>query len=82
MKFYNKIKKLNRPYIIAEIGANHNGSLALAKKLILKAKDAGADCVKFQSWTKDSIFSKKNIKKIIFLKMITGIEKIILLRVL
>ena len=38
--------------------------------------------VKFQSWTKDSIFQKKNIKKIIFLKMIIGIEKIILLRVL
>ena len=68
MKFYNKIKKLNRPYIIAEIGANHNGSLALAKKLILKAKDAGADCVKFQSWTKDSIFSKKKYKENYFLK--------------
>ena len=68
MNFYNKIKKLDRPYIIAEIGANHNGSLTLAKRLILKAKKAGADCVKFQSWTKDSIFSKKIIKKITVLK--------------
>lgn len=68
MKFYNKIKKLGRPYIIAEIGANHNGSLKLAKKLILEAKMAGADCVKFQSWTSDSIFSKKKYQENHFLK--------------
>lgn len=36
------------PYIIAEIGANHNGNMDLAKKLIKSAKEAGADCVKFQ----------------------------------
>lgn len=36
------------PYIIAEIGANHNGDMDLARKLILEAKKAGADCVKFQ----------------------------------
>jgi N-acetylneuraminate synthase len=46
------------PYIIAELGANHNGDMALAKKLIIEAKKAGAHCVKFQSWSKDSIFSK------------------------
>lgn len=63
MNFYKKIKNLGRPYIIAEIGANHNGSILLAKKLILKAKKAGADCVKFQSWTKESIFSKKNYQE-------------------
>lgn len=47
------------PYVIAELGANHNGDMELAKKLIVEAKNAGADCVKFQSWTKDTIFSKK-----------------------
>jgi len=47
------------PYIIAEIGSNHNGDMDLAKQLIRQAKDAGADCVKFQSWSKDSIFSRK-----------------------
>ena len=36
------------PYIIAEIGANHNGDINLAKKLIEEAKNCGADCVKFQ----------------------------------
>lgn len=48
-----------RPYVIAELGSNHNGDMDLAKKLILQAKEAGADCVKFQSWSKDTIFAKK-----------------------
>lgn len=48
-----------KPYIIAELGANHNGDMKLAKKLIIEAKEAGADCVKFQSWSKDSIFASK-----------------------
>jgi sialic acid synthase SpsE len=47
------------PYIIAEIGANHNGDMELAKALIKKAKEAGADCAKFQSWTKHSNKIKK-----------------------
>jgi len=48
-----------KPYIIAELGANHNGNMELAKELIHQAKEAGADCIKFQSWTKDSVFAKK-----------------------
>jgi sialic acid synthase SpsE len=46
------------PYIIAELGSNHNGDMGLAKKLIDAAKRAGADCVKFQSWSKETIFSQ------------------------
>ena len=42
------IKKNNKPYIIAEAGVNHNGSIKIAKKLITKAKQVGADAVKFQ----------------------------------
>jgi N-acetylneuraminate synthase len=53
-----ELKNYGEPYIIAEIGANHNGSIDLAKKMIVLAKEKGANCVKFQSWTKDSIFSK------------------------
>ena len=52
------IGKDEKPYIIAELGSNHNGDMDLAKKLIDSAKRAGADCVKFQSWSKESIFSK------------------------
>jgi len=48
-----------KPYIIAELGSNHNGDMDLARKLIEEAKKAGADCVKFQSWSKETIFSKK-----------------------
>lgn len=55
------------PYIIAEIGANHNGDMELAKKLVLQAKEAGADCVKFQSWTKDSVLSRKKYEDNYFL---------------
>lgn len=60
--FYSRIVKNNYPYIIAEIGSNHNGSLKLGKNMIAAAKKAGADCVKFQSWTKDSLYSKKVYK--------------------
>lgn len=51
------------PYIIAEIGANHNGDMDLAKKMILSAKEAGADCVKFQSWTPSSLISKEEYER-------------------
>lgn len=44
-----KIGFMNKkPYIIAEIGANHNGEFEIAKKLVKKAKESGVDCVKFQ----------------------------------
>ena len=50
------------PYIIAEIGSNHNGNLDLCKKLISEAKNTGANCAKLQSFTKNTIFSKKVYK--------------------
>ena len=55
------------PYVIAELGANHNGDMKLAKKLVLAAKNAGAHCVKFQSWSKDSIFSRQKYEENCFL---------------
>ncbi len=48
----NKLK-LKKPFLIAEIGINHNGSLNLAKKLIDMAKDCGFDAVKFQKRNPD-----------------------------
>lgn len=47
--FYNKV------FIIAEMSANHCGDLDLAKKIILKAKECGADAVKIQTYTADTI---------------------------
>lgn len=45
----------NQVFIIAEAGVNHNGDIELAKKLIDAAKQAGADCVKFQTWVTDEL---------------------------
>ena len=47
-----------RPYIIAEIGSNHDGKLAQAKQLIASAAAAGADAVKFQTFKADRHYSK------------------------
>lgn len=49
---------MDKTFIIAEAGVNHNGSFELAKKLIDAAADAGADCVKFQTFKADTIVSK------------------------
>lgn len=43
--------------IIAEIGCNHNGSINLAKMMIKKAKEAGVDAVKFQSFVPENLVS-------------------------
>lgn len=43
------------PYIVAEVGANHGGSLSHALRLIELAKASGADAVKFQCYTADTI---------------------------
>jgi pseudaminic acid synthase len=54
-------KSLNhKPFFIAEISANHNGSLKIAKKLIQAAKKYGADAVKLQSYTPSTITIKSD----------------------
>ncbi len=52
MRFFKK----DGVYIIAEIGSNHQKDLELAKKHIEKAKEAGADCVKFQSLDLEKLY--------------------------
>ena len=59
-----KINFKNTPYIIAEIGINHNGYFNLAKKMVYESKKAGADAVKFQKRNaKDLVNSLNSLGK-------------------
>ena len=57
--------KIIKPYLIAEIGVNHNGKLHLARKLIKLAKSSGADAVKFQNFKTEKL-TTKNAKKALY----------------
>ena len=60
IKIGNKeIYNFSKPYVIAEIGANHNGDMDLAKKMIDAAVDCGADAAKFQSWSPKTLIAKE-----------------------
>lgn len=48
----------DRPYIVAEVGVNHEGSIETAKRLIREAHEGGADAVKFQTYKADKIAAK------------------------
>ena len=59
IQFGNRlVSEHDRPYIIAEIGVNHEGSLATAKLLIEAVKRGGADAAKFQTYKAGLIASK------------------------
>lgn len=47
-----------KPYIIAEVNSSHNGNIETAKEMIKSIKECGCDCVKFQSWSTESLYSK------------------------
>jgi sialic acid synthase SpsE len=54
---YNR-EIISRPYMIAEAGVNHEGSMELAKRLIDEAAEGGADAIKFQSYKAETLASK------------------------
>jgi N-acetylneuraminate synthase len=51
-------KEITKPYIIAEAGVNHEGSIEIAKRLIDEAKNAGANAIKFQTYKASTLASK------------------------
>lgn len=63
IKVGNRIIGEGEPcFIIAEAGSNHNGKLSQAKELIDVAVEAGADAVKFQIYSAETLYSKKTPK--------------------
>ena len=52
---------MKKPYLIAEIGINHNGDVNIAKRLIQNAKNCGFDSVKFQKRTIEIVYDKKTL---------------------
>ena len=66
MKIANKNIGGNQPcFIIAELSANHNGNIEIAKKTIKAAKKAGADAIKLQTYTAETL--TLNVKSDLFL---------------
>lgn len=51
------------PYIIAEVNSSHGGSVDVAMKMVDAAVDAGCNCVKFQSWSTESLYSDSYYKQ-------------------
>lgn len=60
----NTISKKSKTYFIADIAANHDGSLVKAKKLIKLAAMNGANAAKFQHFKAETIVSKTGFEKV------------------
>ena len=58
--FIASFSSKTKPFIIAELSANHGGDIEIAKETIRAAKRAGADCIKFQTYTPDTITINSN----------------------
>jgi len=58
LKDGKSIEDFSIPYIVAEVNSSHYGNIETARKMINAAKEAGCDCVKFQSWSLESLYSK------------------------
>ena len=65
---YQKFRNIKKPFIIAELGNNHEGKYSIAKKMIDLAAEAGVDAVKFQTFKTDKFINKKEKKRYNLLK--------------
>ena len=59
---------LKKPFIIAEIGNNHEGSFSTAAKLVEEASKAGVDAIKFQTFEPDQSINSSEKKRLKTLK--------------
>ena len=57
-----ELSDYGRPYFVAEVNSSHNGNVEVAKQMIAVAAEAGCDCVKFQSWSAESLYSQSYYK--------------------
>ena len=69
-----KIGENNRALIVAEISANHKNNLKTIKKLIISAKKSGADLIKIQTYTPDSLTINSKKKDFKIKKKILGLR--------
>ena len=53
-----ELSDFGKPYFVAELNTSHFGDLDIARQMILRAREVGCDCVKFQSWSTQSLYSK------------------------
>ena len=63
LKNGDKIGSSQLPYFIAEVNSSHNGNVETAKEMCKMAKESGCNCVKFQSWSAESLYSKSYYAK-------------------
>ena len=68
------IDNYHSPFIISEVGLNHNGEIDKAFKMIELAKQAGSDSIKFQTFKAENL-ATKNAQKATYQKETTNIEQ-------
>lgn len=57
LKSGRMLSDFGKPYFVAEVNSSHNGNVEIARQMIDAAVAAGCDCVKFQSWSAESLYS-------------------------
>ena len=62
LKDKTKIGDYQKPYFVAELNTSHFGNVDTAKQMIEEAKRIGCDCVKFQSWSTETLYSNSFYK--------------------
>jgi len=57
-----RVGDFQRPYVISELNTSHFGDIEIAREMIRQVKAAGGDCVKFQSWSAETLYAESYYK--------------------